>query len=813
MVVVSDLMRKLAGSRHLDGPRPIGVHEAQGVGQVLDGLLSQVVRLVEGHEVVHRSHAALGGHLGRQEEVELLVAVLILDEGVVEDGARLRVVEATASLEEHTLVDALVHNNKSELGNGSLVAELLENFAELTHFLGLDLLAHSVANTIAEDDNLFGHLLLVLVEGSQGLLQAVVKISLDQLLVLRLDDEVGEVAGAGHIGRRCKPDDRVLARMTDVDTNHHRARIDDHLGQLHSDVLTTDLLVELLHHVGGYRQVQAPSGPLGHHLSDEALFGEDLLCGMIILLVVDHEDDCELVLRAFDILPRHKLLKTLLHRSVQLIWPLVSTPRVVDADRLDATALHTDLLLTVLQGTLDALEVSLVRSPVVHENDQALGERLAAVYGHGFQEALIAEELVLALMVDQLWLSQASTGKLQGLRLDADTPLGEHGGTRLEELVDHAVDVLHLLLGVVADFAQQLAHVLRVVADTVRDAIDEAELRRDLEPSILASLHVDDRLGLGLDLELVLAEEVASHTHLRAVVHLEEGSSGPRLKVDLVDTEGLPLSIAGNDALTDKLLLDLSLEALLIAVGPLSAVLHGSLVVLVVDLVDDVEARLRRHEAVARVQDEHAVLLVHVGRALEALPDLHVQLLDVDGPRMIEKARPPAEGDHALNSTHGLVHDDVEDLRVGLIVMSLPRRKLITNRLDRQLTLGTDPKDVGLCEHGDGQLDGVLQLLGRPDVHARVEEGTDEHLDVASVPHHHLLDVVGRRRKALILPREAELVCWLEGDGVLEDWRCVLDAESELVGQHLTLPLSGLTGGTRHAHERLGGPAVEATAA
>lgn len=93
-----------------------------------------------------------------------------------------------------------------------------------------------------------------------------------------------------------------------------------------------------------------------------------------------------------------------------------------------------------------------------------------------------------------------------------------------------------------------------------------------------------------------------------------------------------------------------------------------------------------------------------------------------------------------------------------------------------------------------------------------MEEGTDEHLDVASVPHHDLLDVVGRRRKALILPREAQLVCRLKGDGVLEDRRCVLDAESELVGQHFTLPLSSFAGGTGHAHKRLGGPVVEAAA-
>ena len=412
--------------------------------------------------------------------------------------------------------------------------------------------------------------------------------------------------------------------MAHVNADDHGASVDEGRWERHANVLATRLLVQLLHNVGCDRQVESSRSLPLHELCQDGVTGERLLGHVVVILVVDKEQDGELLSRALELTPSHHLLDGLADRLFELLSVLISALRIIDRHGLDAIALHTDLLLAVAKHAHDVVDFLGRDLAIMHEHNAALCERLAIVDGHLLEEPLVAEQLVLTFLVNELWLSEASALEPERLCLDGDAPLGKLGLASLEQLAHHLVDLLHLLLRVVADLVEQRPHRLGVATDAVGHAVDEAELAGNHQVAILAGLHVDHGLALVRDLQLVLLEEVLGHADLRAIAHGEPRVARAVLEIDLCDAVRLPLAVARHDALVDELLIYHRLEARLVAIIHVTAGILALAIDTIENVVDDVEARLGRHKPVAAVEDEHAVLLIHVGGRLEALPDLHV---------------------------------------------------------------------------------------------------------------------------------------------------------------------------------------------
>lgn len=148
------------------------------------------------------SYASLGGLLGNKEEVEALVVILVFNKLAVNDTTWLRIRRLAISvLDEHSLVDSFVDNDKSDGRLRELVVKWLDSFFELSDLLLNDLVSHLLSNSVSVDDDLRREGSLVFVgKGSDSTNQASVKILFDNLLVFLLDDDVGEVRGAGSVG-------------------------------------------------------------------------------------------------------------------------------------------------------------------------------------------------------------------------------------------------------------------------------------------------------------------------------------------------------------------------------------------------------------------------------------------------------------------------------------------------------------------------------------------------------------------------------------------------------------------------------------
>jgi hypothetical protein len=148
------------------------------------------------------SYASLGGLLGNKEEVEALVVILVFNKLAINDTTRLRIRRLAISvLDEHSLVDSFVDNYKSDGRLRELVVKWLDSFFELSDLLSNDLVSHLLSNSVSVDDDLRREGSLVFVgKGFDSTNQASVKILFDNLLVFLLDDDVGEVRGAGSVG-------------------------------------------------------------------------------------------------------------------------------------------------------------------------------------------------------------------------------------------------------------------------------------------------------------------------------------------------------------------------------------------------------------------------------------------------------------------------------------------------------------------------------------------------------------------------------------------------------------------------------------
>lgn len=79
--------------------------------------------------------------------------------------------------------------------------------------------------------------------------------------------------------------------MTDINADHHHSGSLHELGKLHSDGLSSNLRVDLLHDVGGNRHVHPFGGAPQEALAHEVEVGEDHLDVVVVTLVVQDADD------------------------------------------------------------------------------------------------------------------------------------------------------------------------------------------------------------------------------------------------------------------------------------------------------------------------------------------------------------------------------------------------------------------------------------------------------------------------------------------------------------------------------------------
>jgi hypothetical protein len=116
----SNLISQHTRSRRLDGIVPIVVVVAQGVGEVQNGHLTNVGRVLSYVEV-SRFDTTLGHGVRHQEEVKFTVNHFgLLDEALIDVSTLGRVINESLAvlvrLLEETLADSLVHNDERHLG-------------------------------------------------------------------------------------------------------------------------------------------------------------------------------------------------------------------------------------------------------------------------------------------------------------------------------------------------------------------------------------------------------------------------------------------------------------------------------------------------------------------------------------------------------------------------------------------------------------------------------------------------------------------------------------------------------------------------
>lgn len=280
VVILRDLVRVLARSWHLDRARPVRVHVAEPISQVLEFLPREVFRLVETHVEVNWSDATLRGLLRNQEEVKSLGTLVVLDEVLVDDTTRWWVFggPTVSASHEHPLVDPLVDHGQ---GHGRRAADLvvqgLKGLLELADLLVDDLLSHLVTDSISVDDDLGWPLtLMAVLELLNGSDKASIEVLLNQLLVLLLDDNVRVVLGLMRVGSGAEAHDTLLSGMADIDSDDHDLLLVHELGPLHPQALSAHLGVDLFHDVGSDRHVHPSEGALLDALSHDVELREHL---------------------------------------------------------------------------------------------------------------------------------------------------------------------------------------------------------------------------------------------------------------------------------------------------------------------------------------------------------------------------------------------------------------------------------------------------------------------------------------------------------------------------------------------------------
>lgn len=281
-----------------------------------------------------------------QEEVETLIGVLILDKLGVNDTSRWWILHclSVSALDEHPLVDSLVHDDESDLRRVHLVVERLDSFLELLYLFVNDLRELSFTNSVSVDDDLVWQRSIVLGrETSESVLHALVEVLSDEFLALWLDDDVTVGTCALSVVGGDETNDGLLSSVTDINSDDHNVLLGHESRVLDPNGLSSHLAVDLLHYICGHREIDFSGCKLGYDLSHHVLLGEDaLVLGVVVLLVQD--DDSE------DFLAFLQIALDLLEVLDQEIRNLVEvSANVWKLENFEFSRFHLDALLAVLE--------------------------------------------------------------------------------------------------------------------------------------------------------------------------------------------------------------------------------------------------------------------------------------------------------------------------------------------------------------------------------------------------------------------------------------------------------------------------------
>jgi len=165
--------------------------------------------------------------------------------------------------------------------------------------------------------------------------------------------------------RSHKSNNTLLSSMADIDSNDHDLFLVHELWQLHSERLSSNLRVNLLHDVGSNRHVDLLGSERLDALSEDIQSREDLLHFWIVILVVQkHKTEVVSVVLAASLILQviEVFLNSLLHSS-----PVLS--HIWEHEGLDLSTLHTHLSLALHESFLDILSDALIFSLV--EKDES----------------------------------------------------------------------------------------------------------------------------------------------------------------------------------------------------------------------------------------------------------------------------------------------------------------------------------------------------------------------------------------------------------------------------------------------------------
>lgn len=233
-----------------------------------------------------------------------------------------------------------------------MVVERSKSFLELDDLLLDDLVSHLLTNSISVDDDLVWELTLVMVsELIASGDDASVQLGLDELYVLGVDDDIVVVSGLSLVGGGTEPDHRFLTSMADINTDDHDLLLHERR-PLHSERLSSELGVDLLHDVGCNREVDLLGCELLDALTQDAKLREHLLDAWVVALSADDHDTevAAVVLRGISL-----MLEVAKEPIELLIDPLGALLGIWDLDHLDLSAFHAHLALTLKELLSDIL--------------------------------------------------------------------------------------------------------------------------------------------------------------------------------------------------------------------------------------------------------------------------------------------------------------------------------------------------------------------------------------------------------------------------------------------------------------------------
>ena len=365
----------------------------------------------------------------------------MLDESTVDNAARRRVDEiASAVLDEEALSDSLVHNDQSDLGRcGQSILHLAESLPELLNLLVYDLRAHSVADTVAEDDEVGGELAVVVGrEDVDSLFEGLSHLSFDDLLAFWLDDVLRVVLAELAIGAGCEADDGLRSGVAHIDADEHGSHGVERFRELQVEEISLDLRVDLAQDIRSLAQVELESIADSDHLGWDPELGEQLLVHPVVALLAEHDAD--------DLGVAEDAIGSVHHVAEQLALHLIVVVLGLELDPVRLLDSHLQLpagLLEVVEDCVGDLEVGPLATIgslwVLVDHDPLLVLQVNSLLdGQSLERLLIALDDLARLQELDLRSTEAEAVERDGILLNLNTPVLHRSlvGQGLHHLLD-----------------------------------------------------------------------------------------------------------------------------------------------------------------------------------------------------------------------------------------------------------------------------------------------------------------------------------------------------------------------------------------